>query len=137
MPKTNNKVNTPIWLNLFYDLDFNSNIKLMIELLWTAHLGQVWLRSPSDKNGWFTLQNPTIRLFLTANGNNNPTIEGKTYIILLTLIGMSYESTKNANKKASTKPKKTLNLFSEISFTVGTFKLFFPKIRSACFQIGL
>ena len=58
----------------------NSNIILMIELMWTAHLGQVWLRSPSDKNGWFTLQNPTIRLFLTANGNNNPTIEGNTYI---------------------------------------------------------
>ena len=40
----------------------------------------MWLRSPSDKNGWFTLQNPTIRLFLTANGNKNPTIEGKTLL---------------------------------------------------------
>ena len=29
-----------------------------------------------------------------------------------------------------------LNLFLENSFTVGTFKLFFPKTKSACFQIG-
>ena len=29
-----------------------------------------------------------------------------------------------------------MNLFLENSFTVGTFKLFFPKTKSACFQIG-
>ena len=29
-----------------------------------------------------------------------------------------------------------LNLFLENSFTVGTFKLFFPKTKTACFQIG-
>ena len=41
-------------------------------------LGQMWFKSTSDVNGWFTLQNPTIGLFLTANGNDNPTIEGNT-----------------------------------------------------------
>ena len=40
--------------------------------------GQTWLRSESDENGWFTLENPTSGLFLTASpGFAYPTVEGK------------------------------------------------------------
>ena len=39
--------------------------------------GQTWLRSKSDINGWFTLQNPTSGLFLTGHpGHSYPTLEG-------------------------------------------------------------
>ena len=76
-------------IRIYISTCHNSNIRLMIELMLTAHLGQVWLRSPSDKNGWFTLQNPTIRLFLTANGNNNPTIEGNT-LCCISLRSLAY-----------------------------------------------
>ena len=39
--------------------------------------GQTWLRSNSDENGWFTLQNPTSGLYLTGHpGDSYPTLEG-------------------------------------------------------------
>ena len=42
---------------------------------------QVRLRSESDENGWFTLQNPTSGLFLTGwPGLAYPTVEGEIFI---------------------------------------------------------
>ena len=42
---------------------------------------QIRLRSESDENGWFTLQNPTSGLFLTGwPGLAYPTVEGEIFI---------------------------------------------------------